>query len=54
MKVLCNQCGKILDLMKSTSFVADEAGQLKSYHFCSEEHMKEFARRKEMAIGAGQ
>ena len=32
--------------MASTSFAMDEAGQLKTYHFCSEEHLAEFARRK--------
>ena len=51
LKVMCNQCGKILDLMISHSFAVDEAGQLRTYNFCSEEHMTEFAKRKGMAIG---
>lgn len=51
MKVMCNQCGKILDLMTSTSFAVDEAGQLKTYHFCCDQHMMEFARRKGMPLG---
>jgi len=50
MKVMCNLCGKVSDLMASTSFAIDEAGQMKTYHFCSEEHMTEFTRRKGMAL----
>ena len=47
MKVMCSLCGRVSDLMAATSFAADEgAGQLKTYHFCSEEHLVEFARRK--------
>lgn len=46
MKVMCNLCGKISDLMASTSFATDDRGQLKSYHFCSKEHLTEFARRR--------
>jgi YHS domain-containing protein len=46
MKIMCNLCGKVSDLMASTSFATDEAGQLKTYHFCSQEHLAEFARRK--------
>ena len=48
---MCKQCGKVLDLMESHSFVADESGKVVSYNFCSEEHMKEFARRKRMPLG---
>jgi len=51
MKIMCNFCGKILDLMASTSFAAEEGGQLKTYNFCSEEHLREFARKKGMPIG---
>ena len=46
MKVMCNLCGKISDLMASTSFATDDGGQLKTYHFCSKEHLTEFARRR--------
>jgi YHS domain-containing protein len=51
MKVMCNHCGKILDLMKSTSFVAEEDERLTTYHFCSDEHMVEFARKKGVMLG---
>jgi len=50
MKVMCNLCGKVSDLMVSTSFAIDEEGQMKTYHFCSDEHMAEFTRRKGMAL----
>jgi YHS domain-containing protein len=32
--------------MESTSVATDQEGQLKTYHFCSKEHLAEFARRK--------
>ena len=51
LKVMCNQCGKILDLMVSRTFAVDEGGQLTTYHFCSDEHMEAFARRKGMSLG---
>lgn len=51
MKVMCNQCGKVLDLMATTSFAVEESGQLKTYQFCSNEHMAEFARRKGLPLG---
>ena len=51
MKVMCNQCGKVMDLMTSRSFAVDDAGQLKTYYFCSDEHMTEFARKKGMDLG---
>jgi YHS domain-containing protein len=51
MKIMCNFCGKILDLMASTSMAAEEGGQLKTYHFCSKEHLTEFARKKGMPLG---
>ncbi len=51
MKVMCNQCGKILVLMEAISFAVDESGQLKTYNFCSNEHMTEFARRKGLPLG---
>lgn len=51
MKVMCNQCGEISDLMMSQTFAVDEGGQLRTYNFCSEEHMIEFARKKGMDIG---
>jgi YHS domain-containing protein len=50
MKVMCNQCGKVLDLMTATSFAVEEAGQLKTYHFCSDQHMAEFARKKGLPL----
>lgn len=50
MKVMCNQCGKILDLMTTTSFAMEESGQLKTYYFCTEDHMKEFAKRKKLPL----
>jgi YHS domain-containing protein len=46
MKVMCNLCGRVSDLMTATSFATDDKGQLKTYHFCSQEHLEEFARRK--------
>jgi len=46
MKVMCNLCGRVSDLMAATSFATDDGDQLKTYHFCSEEHLAEFARRK--------
>jgi len=46
MKIMCNLCGRVSDLMASTSFAMDDGGQPKTYHFCSEEHLAEFARRK--------
>jgi YHS domain-containing protein len=51
MKIMCNLCGKILGLMASTSLVAEEGGQLRTYHFCSQEHMTEFAKNKGMPLG---
>ena len=51
LEVMSNQCGRVLDLMASSSFVVNEDGKLKSYNFCSEQHMAEFARRKGMTIG---
>lgn len=48
---MCNQCGKILDLMVSRTFAVDEGGQLTTYHFCSDGHMEAFARRKGMSLG---
>jgi hypothetical protein len=29
MRVMCNLCGKVSDLMASTSFAIDEEGQMK-------------------------
>ena len=51
MKVMCNQCGKILDLMQSQSFAVEQDGGLKTFHFCSKEHMTEYAVRKGMSLG---
>jgi YHS domain-containing protein len=48
MKVMCNQCGMILDLMKSHSFAVEEGDHLKSFYFCSEEHMSQYVTRKDM------
>lgn len=48
MKVMCNQCGKILNLMQSQSLAIEKDGQLKAFHFCSEEHMKEYSARKSL------
>jgi len=50
MKVMCNQCGKVSDLMASTSLAIGEEGQMNTYHFCSEEHLSQFARRKGIAL----
>jgi len=50
MKIMCNLCGRISDLMASTSFATEEGGQLKTHHFCSEEHLTEFARRKGIGL----
>jgi len=46
MKVMCNLCGRVSDLMAATSFATDDGGKLKTFHFCSEEHLTEFVRRK--------
>ncbi|MGA2972132.1 MAG: hypothetical protein ABSE39_05875 [Candidatus Bathyarchaeia archaeon] len=51
MKVMCNQCGKVLDLMGTTSFAVEESGQLKTYYFCADEHMIDFARKKGLPLG---
>jgi len=48
MRVMCNQCGKILDLMESQSFATEVGNQLKSFYFCSNDHMMKFAGRKNM------
>jgi len=53
MKVMCNLCGRICDLMMATSFAADENGKLHTYHFCSTEHLAEFTKRKGIEIGNG-
>ncbi|HXY82700.1 MAG TPA: hypothetical protein VEH56_03195 [Candidatus Saccharimonadales bacterium] len=45
---MCNQCGKIIDLMNSHSFAVNEEGQLKAYYFCSDEHLAEYGRKKGM------
>jgi YHS domain-containing protein len=50
MKVMCNLCGKVFDLMSATSFATDEGGQLKTYHFCSEEHLAEFTKNRGMPL----
>jgi YHS domain-containing protein len=51
MKVMCNQCGKVLDLMGTTAFAVEESGQLKTYYFCEDEHMMDFARKKGFSLG---
>jgi len=51
LKVMCNQCGKILDLMAARSVAVEEGGQLKTFNFCSGEHMTDFARRKGISLG---
>ena len=51
MNVMCNQCGKILELMGSQSFAVEEENHLKSFYFCSDEHMAQFAKRKGMKLG---
>ena len=48
---MCNQCGRVLDLMASHSFAMEEGGRLVTYNFCSDEHMEEFALRKRMSLG---
>jgi hypothetical protein len=51
MKVMCNQCGKILDLMQSQALAVEEDGKLRTFHFCSKEHLAEYAGRKGMSLG---
>jgi YHS domain-containing protein len=51
MKVMCNFCGKVSDLMSATSYATDDGGQLETYHFCSKEHLTEFAREKGIELG---
>jgi hypothetical protein len=51
MRVMCNQCGRILDLMDSQSFAMEEGNELKSFYFRSGEHMTKFAERKDMKLG---
>jgi hypothetical protein len=50
MRVMCNQCGKILNLLESQSFAIEEGDQLKSFYFCSDDHMTRFAERKNMKL----
>ena len=50
MKIMCNLCGRVVDLMASTSLATDEGGQLRPYHFCSQDHMVEFARKRGIPI----
>lgn len=50
MKVMCNLCGRVSELMAAVSFAVDEAGHLKTYHFCSEEHLIEFAKRRGIGL----
>jgi len=47
---MCNQCGKIFDLMESHSFAIEEQNQLKSFYFCSSDHMTRFAERKNIKL----
>jgi hypothetical protein len=51
MKVMCVLCGKVLGLMGATSLAVEESGELKTYHFCTDGHMKEFARKKGLLFG---
>jgi hypothetical protein len=51
MKVICNQCGKVLDLMASMAFAVEEDEQLKTYYFCTNEHMTDFAQKKGLPLG---
>ena len=46
MKVMCILCGKVSELMSATTVATDEEGKLKTYHFCSQEHLSEYARKK--------
>lgn len=46
MKVMCNQCRKVSDLMASTSLAIGEEGEMNTYHFCSEEHLSQFAQER--------
>jgi len=50
MNVMCNQCGKILELMGSQSFAVEEENHLKSFYFCSKEHMSQFTQRRGMQL----
>jgi YHS domain-containing protein len=36
--------------MISTSFATEEDGKFNTYHFCSKEHLAEFAKRKGFKI----
>jgi len=47
---MCNQCGKILDLMQSQSIAMEEQDQLKTFYFCSDDHMSRFAERKNIKL----
>jgi hypothetical protein len=48
---MCNQCGKVLELMNARSIAVEEDGALKTFNFCSTEHMEEFSRRKGIPLG---
>ncbi len=50
MKVMCNQCDRVMDLMTATTFAVEEEGQLRTYNFCSEEHLKLFAQREVLPL----
>jgi len=50
MKVMCNQCGKIINLMESQSFAMEYENHLKCFYFCSNEHLSQFAQRKGMEL----
>jgi hypothetical protein len=53
LKVMCNHCGKILDLMICYSLAIEKGGKLTTYHFCSDEHMEAFAQRNAVPLGKG-
>jgi YHS domain-containing protein len=36
--------------MRSTSFAVEESGRLKTYYFCTDEHMTDFARKKGLPL----
>jgi hypothetical protein len=50
MKLMCNQCGKVIDLMESQSIALGDENQLKSFYFCSKEHLSQFAQRKGLKL----
>jgi hypothetical protein len=51
MKVMCNQCGRVLHLMTAQAIALEEEGRLKSFYFCSQEHLSQYLKRTGMKLG---